>query len=378
MPHPVTRLLHRRSETLARGDPLVAPPVLSTTFHHPGDPDGTHSYGRAGNPSVEAVEADLALLEGADTVLFPSGMGAIAALLHTVLRPGDRVLCHADGYYNARALLEEHFVGRGVELRTCRTAAMAEAALEGLRLVLAETPSNPGLDVCDLARLAERAKAAGALLAVDNTSATALAQRPLDLGADVVVVADTKAMAGHSDVLLGHLATRDTDLLEATRRYRTLGGAIASPFDAWLLQRGLQSAELRVSRANANALALATALRERARAAGPGSPGGISGLRYPGLDDDPAHAVASRQMNGFGPIVSFELPDRTSAERFIERCPLLAATTSFGGTHSSAECRARWGDAVAPGFVRLACGIEPTTDLVEAVVEALDGQLPRR
>ena len=376
--HPVSRLLHRRADPPAKGDPVVAPPILSSAFHQPGDPDGTPFYGRAGNPGVAAVEADLGLLEGAHAVLFPSGMAAIAAVLHTALRPGDRVLCHADGYYNARALLDEHFARLGVITATCPTADMADAGLEGVRLVLAETPSNPGLDVCDLALLAGRAKAAGALLMVDNTTATPLAQNPLDLGADVSIVADTKAMAGHSDVLLGHVATREAALLDAVRRHRTLGGAIPSPFDAWLLHRGLETVELRVTRQNANALAVATALRERVRAGGPGASAdrgavpAVSGLRYPGLDDDPSHAVAARQMTGCGPIVSFELPDRATAERFIDACPLLVSATSFGGTHSSAECRARWGDDVAPGFVRLACGVEPTADLVAAVAGTLD------
>ena len=377
-PAPISRLLHRRSGALAKGDPVVAPPVLSSAFHHPGDPDGAHFYGRAGNPTVEAAEADLALLEGADVVLFPSGMAAIAAVLHATLRPGDRVLCHADGYYNARALLEAQFARTGVDTRFCPTAELAAAALDGVRLVLAETPSNPGLDVCDLARLAGRAKAAGAMLMVDNTTATCLAQRPLALGADAAVAADTKAMAGHSDVLLGHVATNDPSLLEAVRRHRTLGGAIPSPFDAWLLHRGLETVELRTARQNANALAVARALRERSRAAGPNAGVAIEGLRYPGLDDDPSHAIASRQMTGFGPIVSFELPDRATAERFVDGCPLLVAATSFGGTHSSAECRARWGDPVAPGFVRLACGIEPTEDLVAAVTGTLDGLGPHR
>ena len=370
-PSPVSRLLHRRPAAPVKGDPVVAPPVLSSAFHHPGDPDGAHFYGRAGNPTVEAVEADLALLEGAGTALFPSGMAAIAAVLHATLRPGDRVLCHADGYYNARALLEEHFGRVGVATRFVPTAALADEPLEGVRLVLAETPSNPGLDVCDLRRLGARARAAGALLMADNTTATCLAQRPLELGADVAVTADTKAMAGHSDVLLGHVATADPALLDAVRRHRTLGGAIPSPFDAWLLHRGLETVELRTARQNANAQAVATALRERVRT--PGTGAGVAGLRYPGLDDDPSHAIASRQMTGFGPIVSFELADRESAEAFIDACPLLVAATSFGGTHSSAECRARWGDPVAPGFVRLACGIEPTEDLVAAVLEALDG-----
>ncbi|MFN4025130.1 MAG: cystathionine gamma-lyase [Hyphomonas sp.] len=367
---PIARLLHRRSENLRKGDPVALPIVASTTFHLPGDPQASHVYGRYGNPTVEEVEAEIGLLEGAEALLFPSGMAAIAALAYAHLKPGDRVLVHADGYYNTRALLETQFAPMGVRVETCPTAQMAEADLTGVKLVLAETPSNPGLEVCDIARLAGRAKAAGALLAVDNTTATPLCQSPLELGADFTIIADTKAMAGHSDILAGHVASRDPALMEPVRTWRRLAGAICSPFDAWLLHRGLATLELRVARANANALALAHAL-----SAYPG----VSGVRYPGLPTDPSYAVACLQMTGFGPIVSFCLPDRAMAERFIEIHPLLAAATSFGGVHASAECRVRWGDNVPDGFIRLACGIEPVAEFTAVTVKALDSlALPAR
>jgi cystathionine gamma-lyase len=147
------------------------------------------------------------------------------------------------------------------------------------------------------------------------------------------------------------------------RTWRRLAGAVVSPFDAYLLHRGLETLELRVARANANAMAIATALSGDPR---------VSGLRYPGLASDPAHGVARRQMKGYGPIVSFCLESREAAEGFIARHPLAAAATSFGGVHSSAECRIRWGDAVPAGFIRFACGIEPVSDLVAATLSALD------
>ncbi len=367
---PIARLLHRRSESLQKGDPIALPIVASTTFHLPGDPQASHVYGRYGNPTVEEVEAEIGLLEAAQAVLFPSGMAAIAALAYAHLKPGDAVLVHADGYYNARALLETHFAPMGVRVTTCAAAEMAEADLAGIKLVLAETPTNPGLDVTDIARLAERTKAAGALLAVDNTTATPLCQSPLDLGADFSVMADTKAMAGHSDILAGHVASRTPALLEPVRTWRRLAGAICSPFDAYLLHRGLATLELRVSRANANALALAHALTAYP---------GVTGLRYPGLPGDPAHAVARRQMRGYGPIVSFCLPSRDLAEAFIAAHPLLAASTSFGGVHASAECRVRWGDRVPEGFIRLACGVEPVAEFTAITVKTLDSlALPPR
>ncbi|MEZ5998260.1 MAG: cystathionine gamma-lyase [Hyphomonas sp.] len=360
---PISRLLHHRSERLSKGDPVALPIVASSTFLLPGDPDGSHFYGRNGNPTVEQVEEEIGILEGGNAVLFPSGMAAIASVFYAYLRPGDAVLVHADGYYNVRALLETQFAALGVHIRTCPTAEMMSADKTGCRLVMIETPSNPGLSVCDIAGVAARAKAAGALLVVDNTTPTAICQQPLDLGADLVVMSDTKAMAGHSDVLAGHVAARDNALLEPVRTWRRLAGAIVSPFDAYLLHRGIATLELRLTRACANAMAAAEVLR--------GHPA-VGSVHYPGLTNDPSHAIASKQMSAFGPVVSFTLTNRRTAEKFIENNPLVTAATSFGGVHTSAECRIRWGDDVPEGFVRLACGIEPTHDLVASLTRTLD------
>lgn len=360
---PFSRLLHHRTKNLQKGDPLSLPIVPSTIFHLPGDPQASHVYGRYGNPTVEEVEAQIGLLENAEVILFPSGMAAIAAVFYAHLKPGDRVLVHSDGYYNARALLAEQFEPKGVSVQAVAAADFAAADFTSVKLALIETPTNPGLEVCDIAAVAAKASASGAILIADNTTATPLCQRPLDLGADIVVMADTKAMAGHSDILAGHVASRNPELLAPVKTWRRLAGAIVSPFDAWLLHRGLETLELRVARANANALAVATALSGVSR---------VSGLRYPGLVTDPANPVARRQMTGYGPIVSFCLEGREAAEGFISRHPLLAAATSFGGVHSAAECRVRWGDKVPEGFIRMACGIEPVGDLVSATLSALD------
>lgn len=362
-PSPISRLLHHRVQGLRKGEPVALPITASSTFLLPGEPDGSHSYGRTGNPTVEAVEAELGLLEEAEAVLFPSGMAAIAAVFHSILSPGDKVLVHEDGYYNVRALLAAQLTPKDVTVRTCPTAEMVHADMTGCRLVMIETPSNPGLDVCDIAAVAAKAKAAGALLAVDNTTATPLCQRPLDLGADISVMSDTKAMAGHSDVLCGHVASRDADLVAGVRTYRNLGGAIVSPFDAYLLHRGLETLELRVARANKNAMEIARLLSDHPA---------VGRIRYPGLPGDASHEVATRQMREYGPIVSFELRDRRVAEKFIKINDLCAPATSFGGVLTSAECRVRWGDDVTDGFIRLACGIEPTEDLVNAIKKALD------
>ena len=355
-------LLHHRSSTLGPGDPTTTPLVASTTFHLPPGEPSLH-YGRADTPVWQAVEADLAILEDAPTLLFPSGMAAISAVMLSVLEAGSTVLIPSDGYHATRRFAERVLARFGVAVRECPTASLADASFDGVDLVFVETPSNPALDVCDLALVASRAHAAGAVVVADNTAATALLQRPLDHGVDIVVAADTKAPAGHSDVLAGHVCSRDAALLDRVREWRGLGGAIIGPFEAWLLQRGLQTLELRLERMCRSALAVAEAL-----ACHPG----VSGLRYPGLPDHPGRAVAGRQMSAYGTLVSFELADADAATRFVERCPLLASATSFGGVHSSAERRARWGDAVAGGFVRLSVGCEPTAALVDAVLAALD------
>lgn len=359
----VADMLHRERDARRAGDlpgPAIAPASL---YHLPGEPDGPYQYGRWSNPTWTELEAALGALQDAETLVFPSGMAAIAAALIPNLAPGDRLLLPSDGYGAVRALAAERLAPMGVEVQTLPTPEFDAADLEGVRLVWAETPSNPGLDVCDLAGLAARARAAGARLMVDNTTPTPLGQRPLDLGADLVVSADTKAVAGHSDVLAGHVASRDPDLIAKARAWRTLGGAILGPFEAYLAHRGLETLEIRLERMEANARQVAERLAAHPK---------VARLRYPGLPDDPAHRVARRQMTRFGPLVGATFADASAAERFISACRYLRPATSFGGVHSSAERRARWGDAVAPGFVRISIGCEPTAPFLDAIDDALD------
>ncbi len=199
-------------------------------------------------------------------------------------------------------------------------------------------------------------------LIVDNTTMTPLLQRPLDHGADLVVASDTKAPAGHSDLLFGHVGGRDAALMARVGEWRKLSGAVPGAFEAWLLHRGLETLEVRLARMCASARVLAERLAEHPR---------VTALRYPGLESDPSHALAKRQMADFGFLLNFELEDQEKAEDFLSRCRFLTQTTSFGGTHSAAERRARWGDPVAPGFLRLSVGIEPVEPLWQAIEEAL-------
>jgi cystathionine gamma-lyase len=240
-----------------------------------------------------------------------------------------------------------------------------EEAVEGARVVWAETPSNPALDVLDIEALARATRRAGALLAVDSTLATPLALRPLELGADLVVCSDSKAMTGHGDLIMGHVAAADPDLAAGVLRWRTLAGAVPGPMETWLAHRSLATLDVRLRRQTANALAIAGLLEGRAD---------VSGVRYPGLPGHPAHELAARQMHGlFGPVVSFELAGAAAARRFLDAASLVTEATSFGGVHTLAERRARWGmDAVSEGFIRLSAGIEDPDDLLADVAGALD------
>jgi cystathionine gamma-lyase len=357
------RTLHHASQAAAFGEAFSPPIVNTSVYRLAADPSGPYQYARWGNPTWTALEDALALLEDAETVTFPSGMAAIAAVLYGVLRPGDRVLLPADGYYTVRVFAEKFLASIGVGLDQVPTADAAGRALDGYRMVWIETPSNPGLDLADIAAIGRKAKTAGAILVVDNTTMTPLGQRPLDLGADVVVSADTKALNGHSDVLFGHVSSRSADLIAAVREWRRVVGAIPGPFEAWLVHRGLETLEVRFSRMCSNALLLADRLRAHPK---------VRALSYPWLASHPAHALAREQMNAGGSLVALTLADRGAADRFIERCDLMRASTSFGGVHTSAERRARWGDAVPEGFIRLSAGCEPGEALWRAVERALE------
>jgi cystathionine gamma-lyase len=359
----LARALHFHARGPGKGDPLAPGVAATSTYHLPGDPAAQYQYGRFHNPNWDALEGALALIEDAPTVAFPSGMAATAAVFYAVLKQGDRVLLPSDGYYTTRALAERFLAPFGVGVDRRPTARFAEGGFAGYRLVWVESPSNPGLDVCDIAAVSAAAKAAGALVAVDNTTMTPLGQRPLALGADLVVSSDTKAVNGHSDALFGHVSGRDPALVGSVREWRRLAGAIPGPFEAWQVQRGLQTLELRFERMCRTAALVAARLAAH-RA--------VVAVRYPGLPGDPAHAIAKRQMTTFGHLIGVTFAGAEAADRFIDECAFVAASTSFGGTKSSAERRRRWGDEVADGFVRLSIGIEPAEALWAEMKRALD------
>ncbi|MBD2828441.1 cystathionine gamma-lyase [Streptomyces sp. SID8016] len=349
-------------------EPPLPGPVFAAHFHLSGDPTGPYTYGRDTNPTWTHLERAIGELEApgeeVETTVFASGMAAITSVLLSQVRSGDAVVLPDDGY-QALPLVREQLEAYGVEVRTAPTGGDAQLALlEGAKVLWIESPSNPGLDVCDIRCLVEAAHAAGVLVAVDNTLATPIGQRPLELGADFSVASDTKGMTGHGDILFGHVTCRDPRLTADVRRWRKIAGAIPGPMEAWLAHRSLATLHLRIERQCTTALALAEVLAKRAE---------VTGLRYPGLPGDPSHPVAARQMRRFGSVVSFELADREAAERFLSALRLVDDATSFGGVRSTAERRGRWGgDAVAEGFIRFSVGVEDPEDLLADVEQALN------
>jgi cystathionine gamma-lyase len=345
------------------GRPVAPQPILASTYHlSSGESAGPDAYGRSSNPTWRHLESALAQLEDAAAALtFSSGMAAISAALRALTKPGSTLVVPADGYYQVRRYVAECLVPAGVTVIDADSSQICDSAA-GADVVLAETPTNPGLDVVDLQRLATACHSNGARLIVDNTTATPLGQQPLSLGADLVVASATKALSGHNDVLAGYVASNQPELIAAVERERLLAGAVLGAFEAWLVLRSLGSAGLRFERQCLNAQALATMLR--------GHPA-VRAVRYPGLVDDPAYPVAAAQMRRFGGLISVELADTAAVHALVRRSELLVQATSFGGIHTSLDRRARWGDPVSDGFARISLGIEDADDLLADIEHAL-------
>jgi cystathionine gamma-lyase len=379
--HDSTRIVRSTLTRAAAGEPLHPGPVFAAPYHTPGDPnDAPYSYARSHNPTWTALEKMIAQIESgefapghaqagekyrANALVFASGMAACTAVLGAVLRPGDVAVIPGNAYFHTRSVMNEFFVQMGVQVRYAGTANDAQGEhLEGAKLLWIETPSNPTMEICDIAALSEKAHAAGALVAVDNTTATALGQKPLALGADFSVASDTKSMTGHSDILLGHVATRDRELLQKIDHWRTLMGGVLGPMEAWLALRSIGTLPLRLERSSENALRIAEYLQTRPE---------LKQVLYPGLKRHPGYEVAAKQMRYFGAVLSFELADKTAAETFLANAKLVTEATSFGGTCTCAERRARWGgDAVPEGFIRMSAGVENVDDLIADIGQALD------
>lgn len=362
------------------GGPINPPVVMSSTFHQGGSP----AYGRDGNPTWSALEEVIGALEGGSCLVFSSGLAAIAAVLETLPVPG-RVVVPGDAYNGTRRFLGDVAERGRLRFRTvdvadtagcldaCASFVGAPGRPSGASgrfgdggVLWLESPTNPLLAVADLAALVAGGHDLGMDVVVDNTFASPLLQRPLDVGADVVVHSATKILAGHSDVLVGAAVTSRPDVLEALARRRSLHGAVAGPWEAWLALRGMRTLALRVERACANAFELARRLCEHPA---------VEVVRYPGLASHAGHEVAARQMKAFGAMVSFDVKGGgPAADGVVSRLRLMAAATSLGGVETMIERRGRWAgeERLPPGLLRMSVGIEDVEDLWRDLAGALE------
>lgn len=365
---PATVVVTTGRPDIEPGTAVNHPVSLTSTYRaHPGEPSGP-VYGRFDNATWTALEQALAELEGGGTgLVFSAGMAAVSAAVDLVPTGGVVVAPRAPYSGTGQLLGQLHGRGRLVhrEVPISDTAAVVEA-LAGADLLLLESPTNPTLEVADLPALVDAAHAAGALAVVDNTFATPLLQRPLDLGADAVLHSATKYLSGHSDVLLGATVTRSAQLAERLHGYRTLAGAIPGPFETWLVLRGLRTLALRVERSGDNAAELARRLS--------GHPA-VARVRHPSLPADPGHARAAAQMAGFGAIVAVEVAAGPhAAEQVCDATRLWVHASSLGGVESTLERRRRYPSEspdVPESLLRLSVGIEDVDDLWRDLDQAL-------
>jgi cystathionine gamma-synthase len=352
---------------------LREPIQLSTTFER--DADGSyprgHYYSRTSNPNRSSLERALAALEGgADAVAFASGSAATLAAF-SLAAPGGRIVCSSDCYHGTAKQLRELLPKWGLTaefIDTTDTTAVARALESPAAMLWVETPSNPLLRVSDIAALAALAHERGVLFACDNTFASPILQRPLDLGADLVMHSTTKYLGGHSDVLGGALIVRENGAVrDRLRDFQGTGGGVPSPFDCWLVLRSLATLPLRVRAQAASAAAIAGFLDSDSR---------VERVYYPGLVTHPGHALASRQMHdGFGAVVSFQVPGSAAeAMRVAARTRIFTRATSLGGVESLIEHRASMEgpqSRTPQNLLRTSIGLEATSDLIADLDQAL-------
>lgn len=360
---PSSLLVHGGRPRVEADAALTEPVVFSSTYVA-GGPTG---YGRYGNPTWSAFEEVLGELEGGQALVLASGTAACAVVFDLV-PIGGKVVAPVHAYNGVTGLLKQQAeTGRiSLELVDIADTDAVVAALPGASLLWAESPTNPAMEVADLPAICAAAKAEGVLVAVDNTFATPLLQRPLAMGADIVVHSVTKYLAGHSDVLLGAVVTRDQETYDALTMRRKSQGAIAGPMEVWLALRGMRTLALRMEKAQENAQYLAERLQAHPK---------ISRVRYPGLADDPGHERAAKQMQGFGAIIAIEVAGGADeAQRVAESTRLWIHATSLGGVESMLERRRRWAAepvTIPDNLIRLSVGIEHAEDLWKDLQQAL-------
>ena len=374
-----TRAIHagQRPEPLAGA--IMTPVFLTSTYVQEGlGRNKGYEYARGKNPTREALERNVAALEGGrHGFAFASGTGCVDSLMK-LFRAGDHIICGENVYGGTFRLFDRLLSNLGLcfsYVDTRDTQRIADALTPRTVAILVETPTNPLMRLTDLAEAANVARAAGALLIVDNTFATPFFQRPFEYGADIVFHSTTKYLNGHSDMIGGMAVVRDDALAEKLQFIQNAAGAVAGPFDAWLALRGTKTLHLRMPAHDANGRAVAAWLAERV---------GEERLIYPGLPSHPQHELAKRQMSGFGGMISIEMGTKERAGRVLERLRVFSLAESLGGveslashpasmTHASvpAERRAQLG--ITEGLIRLSCGVEDVGDLIADLDRAFEG-----
>jgi len=374
-----TKLIHAGQEADRQTGSVNVPVYQTSTYKQDAiGKDRGWEYSRSGNPTRKALEDCIAALEGAKHGLaFASGLAAETAVIGGLLKKGDHVVAGDDLYGGTYRLFEKVFKQWGLEITYADSgnpASFKKAMRRNTRLVWAETPTNPLLNITDIAAVAEIAHKGKALLAVDNTFATPYFQRPIELGADIVVHSSTKYLGGHSDVIGGLLAIKNKDVFEAVKFYQNAAGGVPGPWDAWLTLRGIKTLSVRMKAHEANAFEIAALLARQPA---------VSKVFYPGLENHPGHALAAEQMDGFGGMVSFELKGgRAAADRFFRKLKVITLAESLGGveslacypvamTHAAIPEKDRLKRGITAGLVRLSAGIESGEDLLAELERAL-------
>ena len=382
-----TKAIHGGLDPMQHSGAVSVPIYQSSTFAFPSAEEGAARfagtspgpiYTRVGNPTTAALEACLAELEnGCGAVATATGMGAISTVFLALLRQGDHVVATHPLYGSSRVILQDYFSRYGVKttfVPATNTSAIAEAIRPSTRFLFLETPANPTLDLVDIEAAVAIARKAGIVVVVDNTFAGPHLQRPLDLGADVVVHSMTKSLNGHSDVVAGAIIAAKPAMLAACHESAKTFGATIDPHQAWLVLRGIRTLGMRVERAQANARIIAEWLEERPE---------VAWVRYPGLRSHPQHLLALKQMSGPGSVIAFELHGGIEAGRHLmNNVRLITLAVSLGGvesliehpasmTHAAIPPEERRKEGITPGLVRLSVGCEDIEDLLVDLEAAL-------
>ncbi len=373
-----TKAIHIGQEADKTTGATIVPIYQTSTYTQ--ESLGVHKgfeYSRTGNPTRSALEEALAALEnGKHGLCFSSGLAATSNVL-CLLKSGDEVVAGDDLYGGTNRLFNKVFSNFDFKFTFVdgRDPKNFEAAIsERTKLIWLETPTNPLLRLCDIKAISEIAKKKKVILAVDNTFASPYFQRPLDLGADIVVHSTTKYLGGHSDVVGGAIITSNDELYEKIKFYQNAIGATPGPFDSWLVLRGIKTLAIRMKKHEENALQIAEFLEKHSK---------VKKVNYPGLKSHPQHELAKKQMHGFGGMISFDVGDKNTAKKIVESTKLFSLAESLGGveslighpvtmTHAAVPVDVRGKLGITDGLIRISVGIEDVNDLINDLKVALD------